>query len=99
MLMFQVGLTDKGSVFVILGSGRIQPETFAEFTPKELKKCKVRCGCIYKYCNETFFTHCKFRNLHLLPWRRMIQLGGALRRSFMQLTQWWTVSTVITDAQ
>ena len=39
--MFQVGLTDKGSVFVILGSGRIQPETFAEFTPKELKKCKV----------------------------------------------------------
>ena len=54
LINFQVGLTDKGSVFVILGSGRIQPETFAEFTPKELKKCKVGCGCMQS-CNETIF--------------------------------------------
>ena len=54
LINFQVGLTDKGSVFVILGSGRIQPETFAKFTPKELKKCKVGCGCMQS-CNETIF--------------------------------------------
>ncbi len=55
--MFQVGLTDKGSVFVILGSGRIQPETFAEFTPKELKKCKVGCSCMQ---NCTMKPFCKY---------------------------------------
>ena len=91
--MFQVGLTDKGSVFMILGSGRIQPETFAEFTPKELKKCKVWYNeAIFTAVNadcELLFSH---RNCHLLLWRRVILLGGALRRSFTQQTQWWIVS-------
>ena len=31
---------------MILGSGRIQPEAFVEFTPKELKKCKVGCVAV-----------------------------------------------------
>ena len=39
--MSQVGLTEKGNLFVIVGSGRIWPEAFVEFTPKELKKLKV----------------------------------------------------------
>ena len=39
----QVGLTEKGNVFVIVGSNRIQPEAFVEFTPKELRKFKVQC--------------------------------------------------------
>ena len=47
LIIFQVGLTDKGSVFIILGYGQIQPEIFAEFTPKKLKECKVGCGCIH----------------------------------------------------
>ena len=54
-LIFQVGLTEKGSVFVILGSGRIQPVTFTEFTPKELKKCKVQCCYNFVSCDETIF--------------------------------------------
>ena len=34
---------------MILGSGRIQPEAFVEFTPKELKKCKVGCTWLYQW--------------------------------------------------
>ena len=57
-LKFQIGLTEKGTVFVILGSNRIQPECFAEFTPKELKKCKVRCDWILILTFNTCSTAC-----------------------------------------
>ena len=40
---------------MILGSGRIQPETFAEFTPKELKKCKVGCTTVAGCKSYAFF--------------------------------------------
>jgi len=41
IIVCQVGLSADGTVFVLVGSNRVQPVAYAELTMKELKQCKV----------------------------------------------------------